>query len=187
MATASRAVMHGKERRKMLKPAQLYETQLREQNIKSWYSSDNMFWNGGSGDSEIKLPESNYDSHNFVSVDKSGNVIGYISYAIDWSSMSADSFGMISFDKGNLEFVKDLYAAIYDIFGKYHMNRMSWWCYADNPAIRGYRNFIKRHGGRECGYLRQYTRLQDGKLHDSVLFEILASEFKGKPERSEEK
>lgn len=55
---------------------------------------------------------------------------------------------------------------------------MSWYCIADNPAIRGYRNFIKRYGGNECGYYRQCTKLQDGKLHDTVIFEIISSEFK---------
>ena len=162
----------------MLRPAQLYEQQLQEENTKAWYKLENIFWNGGSGDSTIELPENNYDSHNFVSVDKNGKVIGYISYAVDWSAMSADSFGAISFDKGNIEFARDLYTAICDIFEKYSMNRMSWWCYADNPAIRGYRSFIRKHGGRECGYLMQFTRLQDGKLHDSVLFEIMSDEFK---------
>lgn len=58
------------------------------------------------------------------------------------------------------------------------MNRISFRCYVDNPAIRGYRNFIRKHGGRECGYYRQNARLQDGKLHDSVEFEILACEFR---------
>ena len=86
----------------MLRPAQLYEQQLQEENTKAWYKLENIFWNGGSGDSTIELPENNYDSHNFVSVDKNGKVIGYISYAVDWSTMSADSFGSISFDKGNI-------------------------------------------------------------------------------------
>ena len=54
----------------MLKPAQLYEQQLQEENTKSWYKPENIFWNGGAGDSAIRLPENNYDSHNFVSVDK---------------------------------------------------------------------------------------------------------------------
>ena len=164
----------------MLKPAQLYEQQLQEENIKSWYSSKNIFWNGGHGESIIELPEDNYDSHNFVSVDRNEKVIGYISYDVDWSAMSVSNFGAISFDKGSIMFAKDLYTSVCDIFEKYNMNRMSWWCYEDNPAIRGYRNFIKKHGGRECGYLRQYSRLQDGKLHDSVLFEILADEFRNK-------
>ena len=162
----------------MLRPAQLYEQKLQEENTKAWYKPENIFWNGGTGDSIIKLPDGNYDTHNFVSVDKNDRVIGYITYYVDWKAMSADSFGAISYDKGNLVFVKDLYTAICNIFEKYNMNRLSWWCYADNPAIRGYRNFIKKHGGRECGYLRQYSILQDGKLHDSVLFEIMRNEFR---------
>lgn len=162
----------------MLKPAQLYEQQLQEENLKAWYKPENIFWNGGTGDSRIELPDNNYDSHCFVSVDKDGNVIGYIAYSVDWYAMSADRFGAISYDKGNLLFVKDLYKAICNIFEIYHLNRMSWSCFADNPAIRGYRNFIKKHGGRECGYHRQNARLQDGRLHDSVEFEILACEFR---------
>ena len=162
----------------MLKAAQLYDQELQEQNLQAWYKPENIFWNGGTGDSQINLPDNNYDTHNFVSVDKDDRVIGYITYAVNWNAMSADSFGAISYDRGNIEFAKDLYMTICDIFEKYNLNRMSWWCFADNPAIRGYRNFIKKHGGKECGYCRQIAKLQDGKLHDSVLFEILAREFK---------
>lgn len=59
----------------------------------------------------------------------------------------------------------------------YHMNRVGWFAYADNPAVKGYRSFIEKHGGRECAYLRQVAKLTDGKLHDAVEFEILAEEF----------
>lgn len=163
----------------MLKPAQLYAEELQKKNTESWYKPENIFWNGGSGDCSIDLPDHNYDSHCFVSVNKNDEVIGYIAYAIDWAAMSADKFGIISFDKGNMEFVKDLYQAICNLFEVYHMNRVSWVCFADNPAIRGYRNFIKRCGGRECAHYRKVARLQDGKLHDSVSFEILAEEWKG--------
>ena len=52
----------------------------------------------------INIPDNNADSHCFVSVDKDDNVIGYISYNVDWSAMSADNWGIISFDKGNLIF-----------------------------------------------------------------------------------
>lgn len=171
----------------MLKAAQLYADQLREKNIEAWYRPENIFWNGGCYDSQIELPENNWDRHCFVSVDPEDDVIGYIGYGVDWSAMSAEGFGIISFDKGNMEFIKDVYQAIKDIFYKYHLNRMEWFCFADNPAIRGYRNFIKKHGGRECGYYRQRSRLQDGKLHDSVVFEILASDFMGKGEEQNDK
>ncbi len=162
----------------MLKPAQLYKEKLQEENIKAWYKPENIYWNGGTGDSTIQLPDHNYDRHCFVSVDENDNVIGYIGYCVDWSAMSADRFGIISYRKYNLTFGKDLYKAICDIFEVYHMNRISWCCYEDNPAITGYRNFIRNHGGRECAYYRQVARLQDGLLHDMVYFEILAGEFK---------
>lgn len=161
----------------MLQPAQLYEDELQEENIKAWYKPENIFWNGGPGDSTINIPDNSHESHCFVSVDKEDKIIGYIAYCVDWSAMSADRFGMISYRKGNIEFVRDLCRVIRDLFEVYHMNRVAWICYADNPAIRGYRNFIKRHGGRECGYKRQATRLQDGKLHDVVEFEILVAEW----------
>lgn len=162
----------------MIKPAQLYKSKLKEELLKSWYDPANIYWSGWTGDGITDLPDDNYENHHFVSVDNSGNVIGYISYSVNWVAMSADNFGIISFKKGNIEFAKDLYTVICNIFEKYHMNRMSWCCFADNPAIKGYRNFIKNHGGKECGYFRQVTKLQDGMLHDKVEFEILASEFK---------
>ena len=162
----------------MLKPAQLYTDQLRKEILKTWYMPENIYWNGSYWDSLVDIPEDNANKHCFVSVDRQGRLIGYICYAVDWAAMSADGFGIISFDKGNMEFIKDIYEAVSDIFAKYHMNRISWFCYADNPATRGYRNFIRRHGGRECGHYRQYAKLRDGKLHDSVMFEILADEYR---------
>ena len=162
----------------MLKPAQLYTDRLREEILKTWYRPENIYWNGSYWDSLVDIPEVNASKHCFASVDRQDRLIGYICYAVDWAAMSADGFGIISFDKGNMEFIKDVCEAVSDIFTKYHMNRISWFCYADNPAIRGYRNFIRRHGGRVCGHYRQYARLQDGKLHDSVMFEILADEYR---------
>ena len=162
----------------MLRPAQLYEAELQEENIKSWYKNENIYWDGGPYSSRIELYDNNYESHQFVSIDRDDNILGYIGYNVDWSAMCANRFGIISYRKNSLEFARDLYKVICDLFFKYHMNRISWCAYADNPAIRGYRNFIKKHGGRECGYYRQAVRLQDGLLHDSVEFEILAEEFR---------
>lgn len=162
----------------MLRAAQLYEDELRTMFIEQWYKPENIFYDGGAGDSFGELPAENYENHCFVSVDGDDNVIGYIAYSVDWAAMSVSNLGIISFDKGNLLFAKDVWKAICDIFEVYHMNRLSFWCFADNPAIKAYRNFIRLHGGRECGYRRQSSKLQDGKLHDDVEFEIMASEFR---------
>lgn len=87
------------------------------------------------------MPDNNYDEHHFVSVDTNDKLIGYISYQINWISMSADRFGIISFDRGNYLFAKDVYQAICNLFEIYHMNRVSWAAFVENPAIKSYRNF----------------------------------------------
>lgn len=161
----------------MLKPAQLYKEKLQEESIKAWYRPENIYWNGGAGDNRLNIQDDNYNCHQFASVDKDDNVIGYIAYCVDWSAMSCDRFGIISFRKGSIEFAKDVYTAVCNIFELYHMNRIQWFAFAYNPAVRRYRNFIQKHGGRECAHYRQVAKLLDGKLHDSVCFEILAEEF----------
>lgn len=161
----------------MLRPAQLYTKQLRIKNIESWHQPENIYWHGGTGEYEIQLPDNNKGEHAFVSVDDKDNILGYISYAVDWETMSAENLGIISYKKGSVMFAKDVLKAVIDCFQVYGMNRIQWFCWADNPAIRGYRNFIRKYGGKECGYLRQAGKLRDGKLHDSVLFEVLAEEF----------
>lgn len=161
----------------MLKPAQLYKEELKKAFTEIWYDEKYKYYSGWAGHALPEIPDSNYNAHNFVSVNSRNDVIGYISYSVDWATMNADNFGIISFGN-HVEFAKDVYQAICDLFEKYNMNRVSWCAFIENPAVKGYRNFIKKHGGRECGYHRQIAKLQDGKLHDNVEFEILASEFK---------
>ena len=162
----------------MLRPAQLYREQLREKEYEFMYDMNSMYFHSWCGGEVTNIKDDNWDCHTFVSVDKNDKVIGYIAYNVDHASLSASSFGIISYDRGNLTFVKDVYQAVEDIFLKYNFNRIEWYCYADNPAVNGYRNFIKRVGGRECGYKRQHVMLLDHKLHDTVEFEILKEEFK---------
>lgn len=161
----------------MLEPAQLHKEEIEKLLLKTWYDPKYMYYSGWAGNELSKIPDNDYDAHHFASVDNDGNVIGYISYRISWITMSADNFGIISFGN-HVEFAKDVYTVICNLFEIHNMNRVQWSAFVDNPAIKGYRNFIKRHGGRECAYHRQIAKLMDGKLHDNVEFEILANEFK---------
>lgn len=162
----------------MLRPAQLYEEQLKKLYTETWYDMSKIYYHGWCSSSDIIIQNNNSETHQFVSVDKKDNVIGYLSYSIDWASKCVYNIAIISLaDKPNIVFAKDIKQAIDDIFFKYNLNRIYWLAYADNPAVRGYRNFIKKHGGKECGYQRQAVILLDGKLHDSVEFEILKSEY----------
>ena len=43
----------------MLKPAQLYKDELQKKSIETWYDTKYMFWNGGTGDSQINIHDNN--------------------------------------------------------------------------------------------------------------------------------
>lgn len=162
----------------MLKPAQLYEDKLKEKMINCWYDERYKYYSGWWGDEWKGLPDNYYDEHHFVSVDKNDKIIGYISYKINWGSMSADRFGIINFDIGNLTFGKDLYTAIKNLFKIYHMNRIEWSVVADNPILKSYKRFAEKHGGVKCAHKRQVSKLFDGKMHDMISFEIMADDFR---------
>lgn len=163
----------------MLMNAKSYEQELREKDYLTWNNLKYQYVNGGPGTRELCLENNTYSVHEFVSVDDDGEVIGFICYEVDFASKSAGGFCAISYTpEGSVIFARDLYQAIDDIFCKYNFNRIEWSCWADNPAIRGYRKFCKKFGGREVGILRHKGRLLDGYLHDSVIFELLSEDYK---------
>lgn len=161
----------------MLKPAQLYKDKIQKLQWDIAYDLDYQYFNSDTGNFIYEFSNTNQDHHHFVSVDENDNVLGVISYGIYHLAKSADNFGFISFDRGNLIFIRDACQAVYDIFFKYGLERMGFHCFADNPAMRGYRKFIEKCGGRECGYKRNYIMLMDHKIHDQVEFEILKDEL----------
>lgn len=162
----------------MLRPAQLYKEELLKKHYEQWYRPETNYYSGLCNWS-LDIKDDNGEKRQFVSVDKNNKVIGYIAYNVEWTTRSASSFGMISYEKGNLEFVRDLYKTVYDLFLVENFNRVEWWCFTDNPAVRGYKNFIKRFGGRIAGELHKSCMFSDGSLHDSYIFEILKEDLIG--------
>lgn len=168
----------------MLKPALLYADELKKLYQENMYDLRNQYYFGWYGTKELELSDNNYDRREFVSVNEDDNIVGFISYNIDYNRKVADNFGIMSFTQ-SLIFPKDLLQVIDDIFYKYHLEKISWRCYKENPALRGYRNFIKRHGGRQTGYYREEAILMDGKMHDGVSFEILEKDYIREPKKDE--
>ena len=162
----------------MIKTAQLYENKLKQKFLETWYDDRYMFYHDGTGSETSEFPDNNYEKHCFASVDKNNDVIGYVGYWVNWTIKSANNFNIISFDIGNMEFIRDVYKVINDIFYKYNFNRIEFFCVSGNPVMKSYHNFVKRHGGRISGYSRQNCITHDGKIRDSVMFEILKKEYK---------
>ena len=162
----------------MLDIAKKYEKELQDKFIETWYDMKYQYYRDTSGDRIPQLADNCYDRRDFVSLDNNGNVIGFISYFYNDVTRSASQFGIINFGESSAIFAQDVLQVIADIFFKFKLDRIEFWCFEDNPATKGYRRFIKRFGGREVGHLRRVCRLMDGMLHDSVIFEILQEDLK---------
>ena len=143
----------------MIKPAQLYTEELKSLHCETWYDPKYIYYHSDIGTQELQFSDNNYERHSFAILENN-EVVGYISYRVNWASKVAYNFGIID-----------------DIFMKYKMNKMEFFAFSDNPVIKHYYNFINRFGGREVGILKESTLLMDGKLHDSVMFELFAKDY----------
>lgn len=161
----------------MIKLANPYEQELNHKILECSLDPRYMYYFGDNGSYSVSVADNTVYLHDFVSVDKDGKLIGYIGYSISPSARRAHSFGLISFDIGNLTFVRDAQKVITDIFEKYHLNMISWVAYEDNPVVESYRRMCKKFGGKEVAHERQVARLMDGKLHDSITWEVSAEEY----------
>ena len=160
----------------MLVPVYSFKDELELLYNNTLYDMDYMYYHGSTQRGRLDVDEVSENVDQFVSINGDNDILGYISYRTDWQSRSVDNLGILSFDKGNMLFIKDVYRCIDDLFKVHNMNRLEFFCYTDNPAIRGYRNFIKRFGGKEIAYFRDVALLLDGKLHDAVIFEIMSAD-----------
>lgn len=161
----------------MLDIAKKYEKELQDKFLETWYDMKYQYYRDTSGDRIPQLADNCYDRRDFVSLDNNGNVIGFISYFYNDVTRSTSQFGIINFGESSAIFAQDVLQVIADIFFKFHLDRIEFWCFEDNPATNGYRAFIKRFGGREVGHLRRSCKLMDGNFHDSVIFEILREDL----------
>lgn len=162
----------------MLIPAQLCQDQLKELFIGKWYDERFMYYYDGTGRELYQSDNNCYYSRQFCSIDDEDNIVGYIGYNYNNDSRSASNFGLCSFYDFNQTFFNDAIIAIYELFYKFRLDRMEFCAFSGNPAIGGYRSFIKRYGGREVCRLRKTCRLMDGMLHDTIMFEVLIEDLK---------
>lgn len=161
----------------MIKPAILYKNELYKEMANTWFDPEYMYYY----DTTPCLPDipDKPDNHyQFVSVDSKGKVLGYFSYWVYETSKRAMNFGLISFDKRNILFMRDAIQMFKDMFEKFGVQSAEWRCYADNEeALKLYRRIIKDYGGVEVCRLRRNGAPQNRKICDTIIFEILRQDL----------
>ncbi len=161
----------------MIKPAILFENQLRLRIAETWYDPDYMYYydtTPGIPDIADK-PDNQYQ---FVSVDEKGEVVGFFSYWVYEPSKRAMNFGLMAFKKHNRTFMKDAVQMFKDMFEKFGIESAEWRCYANNTeAVKLYRHIIKEYGGVEVGTLRRNGAPQNREICDTIIFEVLKEDL----------
>lgn len=172
----------------MLVPAILYKDQLIKKHREIWFDDKYTYWNSGIYWEDLTVNTDTWNEHQFVSV-YNGEIIGYIAYSINRSANIAYSLNVLKYSNHfSATFSLDLGQALQDIFEKFHFNKLNFSVIIGNPIEESYDRIIDRYNGRIVGTYKDHVRLQDGKLCDQKLYEIMSEEyFKAKKDREDKK
>lgn len=161
----------------MLEPAIKYSVELKKKMVDVWFNEKYKYYNNNSYYFETEIDNETWNKHQFVSVDKDNNVIGYISYNVDRQTNNCRNLVIINFTDNKFEFGMDLGKAIKDIFEKFKFRKLSFTVIIGNPVEKSYDKMIKKYGGRIVGIKKDEVKLFDGEYYDIKLYEIFADDY----------
>lgn len=164
----------------MLDNALAHIDELKRLHLKTWHDEKYKFYNYRCYWELPKLEESTINSHDFVSLNSKGEVIGAIGYCILRDTEQVCGLGIINFTDDNLTFGLDVMQAIKDIFEKYNFRKLNFCVVIGNPIEKTYDRLIAKYGGRIVGIEKQETKLFDNKYYDVKRYEILREEYLSK-------
>jgi len=156
----------------MIAPAQKYQDKLKEKLIDTWYDEKYKYYRGDVYTTYKELPLGTWESHDFVSLDKNNNILGYIRYGIDRTALAAYNISILSFVEGTATFGKDLLKVIDDIFYKYNFNYLTFSVVVGNPIEKTYDGLVAKYGGNIVGTYKNYVKLDDGLFYNLKLYQI---------------
>lgn len=161
----------------MLDIAIKHEYELSEKFQNTWFQDKYKFYNFDVYYEDIEIANSTWNKHEFVSLNKYGEIIGYIGYGVKRHTGYCDGLAAINFSDDKITFGIDLARAIRDIFEKFNFNKLKFSVVIGNPVEKSYDKVIKRFNGRIVGIDKDETRLIDGKLYDVKRYEILRKDY----------
>lgn len=127
---------------------------------------------------EYKPKDSTWNQNEFVSLDREGNIIGFIGYGIHRVDRRAESLHVVNFTlKSNPTFSKDLAQVIDDIFCKFNLRTLTYCVIVDNPACKIWDKFTEHYGGQIVGDYKKIHRLLDNRFYDKRVYQLLRDDY----------
>jgi RimJ/RimL family protein N-acetyltransferase len=160
----------------MLDVALKYIDELKKLYVNTWHNEKYKYYNYQCFWKMPTFDESTWDGHDFVSLNKKGEIIGAISYSINRPTESVCGLAIINFTDDKA-FGKDVLQAIKDIFEKYNFRKLSCCVVIGNPVEKTYDRLIPKYGGRIVGIEKRETKLCDNRYYDVKRYEILREDY----------
>jgi hypothetical protein len=161
----------------MLDNAIKYTEELKIKLIDTWYDEKYKYYYMGGGHKPYCPAENDWGAREFVSLDKNGKILGYISYTINRNVNSIYEFGAINFSDDKFIFGIDLFKVIDNIFCQFGHQKLEWDVVCGNPIEESYDEAVAKIGGRIVGIKKRAVKLADGKLYDKKMYEILQEDY----------
>lgn len=139
-------------------------------NKKYWYYHCSSYM------SPIEIDADTWNNTQFVSLNPSGEVIGYLEYGVKQLERYVGYLAIINFTD-NISFGMDVMTMLKDMFEKYQYKKIVFSVLIGNPIEPKYDRIIKHYGGQVIGVYKEHVMLPDGKLYDEKVYEILRSEY----------
>lgn len=157
----------------MLIPAVLRKDEIIREYMKKQYTDDLMY---GLGTYDNYIPnivdEPNKETFQFAIINTKDELIGYVSYRIDWYSSQAYNFGLMSFDKGNPLIGREVFNIMNNIINNLKLHRVEWRMVGGNPVERSYDKLCKMYNGKKI-ILKDTFKDKMGNYRDSIIYEII--------------
>ena len=160
----------------MLDVAMKYEEKLQLLFTNVMFDEKYKFY-GGYYSEKYKSHTSTKDRHEFVSLNKLGEIQGYIGYSIDREMDYVTGIWTLNFGNTSFEFGKDLLKCLDDIFVKFKFKKIKYCVNVGNPVESTYDKLTQKYGGRIVGTYIKDSKLIDGEYYDVKVYEMFLEDY----------
>lgn len=169
----------------MIQPAILWKDEISKAFNRKLYTQEHFWYDGGIDNYEQEIKEE-ANKYQFAIV-VSGQLIGFISFRVDWYCSCAYNFGLIKFlpyyfDSSTYDYKEStpkMVSAIREVIRMiegFNLHRIDFRCVGGNPAEKGYDRILKRFQGKydlRKVYFKDNIKDRQGKYHDTKMYELI--------------